>query len=101
MNAASAVRRAQSSERMSAAQSGERGSAAQCSATNLIEPHHIDTTTVANTPTPLSPSAPLRSDFFPVILNFLRQLPVIGPILSAPGIANVLDKLAGSRTSAV
>lgn len=28
-------------------------------------------------------------DFFPVILNFLRQLPVIGNILSLPGVANV------------
>ncbi|SNX87966.1 probable GOT1 - Membrane protein required for ER to Golgi transport [Melanopsichium pennsylvanicum] len=43
----------------------------------------------------------LFGDFFPVILNFLRQLPVIGNILSLPGVAAVLDRLAGSRQSAV
>ncbi|KIS65827.1 uncharacterized protein UMAG_12038 [Mycosarcoma maydis] len=43
----------------------------------------------------------LFGDFFPVILNFLRQLPVIGNVLSLPGVANVLDRLAGSRQSAV
>ncbi len=31
----------------------------------------------------------LFGDFFPVILNFLRQLPVIGNVLSLPGVANV------------
>ncbi|KDN43009.1 putative GOT1-membrane protein required for ER to Golgi transport [Tilletiaria anomala UBC 951] len=43
----------------------------------------------------------LFGDFFPVILNFLRQLPFIGNLLSLPGIREVLDKLAGSRQSAV
>ncbi|PWN23420.1 Got1-domain-containing protein [Microstroma glucosiphilum] len=43
----------------------------------------------------------LFGDFFPVILNFLRQLPFIGPLLNAPGVRAVLDRLAGSRTSAV
>ncbi|CDU24669.1 probable GOT1-Membrane protein required for ER to Golgi transport [Sporisorium scitamineum] len=43
----------------------------------------------------------LFGDFFPVILSFLRQLPIIGNVLSMPGVANVLDKLAGSRQSAV
>ncbi|CDR99103.1 hypothetical protein, partial [Sporisorium scitamineum] len=38
-------------------------------------------------------------DFFPVILSFLRQLPIIGNVLSMPGVANVLDKLAGSQAS--
>lgn len=35
------------------------------------------------------PFSPLFSDFFPYILGFLRRLPVIGNILSAPGIARV------------
>ncbi|EST06802.1 Vesicle transport protein, Got1/SFT2-like protein [Kalmanozyma brasiliensis GHG001] len=43
----------------------------------------------------------LFGDFFPVILNFLRQLPIIGNVLSLPGVANVLDRLAGARQSAV
>ncbi|KAN0062432.1 Golgi Transport [Thecaphora frezii] len=43
----------------------------------------------------------LFGDFFPVILNFLRQLPGIGNVLSLPYIRDVLDRLAGSRTSAV
>ncbi|PWY98658.1 putative GOT1-membrane protein required for ER to Golgi transport [Testicularia cyperi] len=43
----------------------------------------------------------LFGDFFPVILNFLRQVPFIGNLLSLPGVRNVLDRLAGSRQSAV
>ncbi|CEH19177.1 got1-domain-containing protein [Ceraceosorus bombacis] len=43
----------------------------------------------------------LFGDFFPVILNFLRQLPFIGPALSLPVVRGVLDKLAGTRQSAV
>ncbi|KIJ49584.1 hypothetical protein M422DRAFT_27950 [Sphaerobolus stellatus SS14] len=43
----------------------------------------------------------LFGDFFPVILTFLRQLPVIGTFLSLPYIAPVLDRLAGSRQSIV
>ncbi|PWN50277.1 putative GOT1-membrane protein required for ER to Golgi transport [Violaceomyces palustris] len=43
----------------------------------------------------------LFGDFFPVILNFLRQLPFIGNVLSLPVISGILDKLAGSRQSAV
>ena len=30
-----------------------------------------------------------RSDFFPVIVTFLRQLPVIGTVLTLPGIRQV------------
>ena len=30
-----------------------------------------------------------RSDFFPVVLSFMRQLPVIGHFLSAPGVRQV------------
>ncbi|KLO16925.1 Got1-domain-containing protein [Schizopora paradoxa] len=43
----------------------------------------------------------LFGDFFPVILTFLRQLPVIGHVLSLPYIRTVADRLAGSRTSIV
>ncbi|PWN33946.1 putative GOT1-membrane protein required for ER to Golgi transport [Meira miltonrushii] len=43
----------------------------------------------------------LFGDFFPVILNFLRQLPFIGQLLNAPGVSAVVDKLAGARQSAV
>jgi len=43
----------------------------------------------------------LFGDFFPVILTFLRQLPVIGNVLSMPYIREVADRLAGSRQSIV
>ncbi|EJF65158.1 Got1-domain-containing protein [Dichomitus squalens LYAD-421 SS1] len=43
----------------------------------------------------------LFGDFFPVILTFLRQLPVIGQVLSLPYIRDVADRVAGSRTSIV
>ncbi|SOV05880.1 probable GOT1 - Membrane protein required for ER to Golgi transport [Ustilago sp. UG-2017a] len=43
----------------------------------------------------------LFGDFFPVILSFLRQLPVIGNVLSLPGVGALLDRLAGARQSAV
>ncbi|KAI1796498.1 Got1-domain-containing protein [Ganoderma leucocontextum] len=43
----------------------------------------------------------LFGDFFPVILTFLRQLPIIGQILSLPYIRDVADRVAGSRTSIV
>ncbi|CDO68986.1 hypothetical protein BN946_scf184762.g2 [Trametes cinnabarina] len=43
----------------------------------------------------------LFGDFFPVILTFLRQLPVIGQILTLPYIRDVADRIAGSRTSIV
>lgn len=35
------------------------------------------------------------SGFFPVAVNFLRRVPVIGQILNTPGISTVVDKLAG------
>jgi len=43
----------------------------------------------------------LFGDFFPVVITFMRQLPFIGTVLSLPGIRTVVDKLTGSRTSAV
>jgi len=43
----------------------------------------------------------LFGDFFPVILTFLRQLPVIGNILTLPYIRDVVDRIAGSRQSIV
>ncbi|KAF8556323.1 Got1-domain-containing protein [Imleria badia] len=43
----------------------------------------------------------LFGDFFPVVLTFLRQLPFVGTFLSLPYIRPVVDRLTGSRTSAV
>ncbi|KAJ7287385.1 hypothetical protein C8J57DRAFT_1430967 [Mycena rebaudengoi] len=43
----------------------------------------------------------LFGDFFPVIVTFLRQLPFLGTVLSLPYIRDVVDRIAGSRTSAV
>ncbi|KAM6502412.1 Got1/Sft2-like family domain containing protein [Amanita muscaria] len=43
----------------------------------------------------------LFGDFFPVIVTFLRQLPFVGTVLSLPYIRDVVDRVAGSRTSAV
>ncbi|KAJ3358370.1 hypothetical protein AMAG_16570 [Allomyces macrogynus ATCC 38327] len=39
----------------------------------------------------------LFGDFFPVVVAFLRRVPVIGPVLSAPGVTHVVDRLAGTR----
>lgn len=33
--------------------------------------------------------------FLPIVVTFLRSLPVVGPVFSAPGVATVVDKLAG------
>lgn len=43
----------------------------------------------------------LFGDFFPVVTTFLRQLPVIGTFLSLPYIRVFVDRISGSRTSAV
>lgn len=40
-----------------------------------------------------SSASPSRSDFFPVVLSFMRQLPVIGHFLSAPGVRQVRSPL--------
>lgn len=39
----------------------------------------------------------LFGEFFPVLIQFLRSLPFIGPLLRHPIVAPVLDKLAGVR----
>ncbi|XP_004343424.1 hypothetical protein CAOG_07550 [Capsaspora owczarzaki ATCC 30864] len=36
-------------------------------------------------------------DFFPIVINFLRQMPVVGQLLNLPGIAQVVDKFTGSK----
>jgi len=41
----------------------------------------------------------LFGDFFPVIISFLRSLPLIGPFLRAPYIAPVVDRLSGAYRS--
>lgn len=37
----------------------------------------------------------LFSGFFPVAINFLRRVPVLGTFLAMPGVSKVVDKLAG------
>ncbi|GMG23411.1 unnamed protein product [Ambrosiozyma monospora] len=39
----------------------------------------------------------LFGEFFATMVQFLRSIPVIGPILSHPAVAPVIDKLAGVR----
>ncbi|KAI8911510.1 vesicle transport protein [Gorgonomyces haynaldii] len=39
----------------------------------------------------------LFGDFFPVVVGFLRKLPFIGPVLSLPGIAQLVDVVAGKQ----
>ncbi|GAA5826623.1 hypothetical protein JCM10212_000090 [Sporobolomyces blumeae] len=43
----------------------------------------------------------LFGDFFPVVLSFMRQLPVIGTFLSMPGVRQVTDRICGVRQSPV
>ncbi|EJD52975.1 Got1-domain-containing protein [Auricularia subglabra TFB-10046 SS5] len=43
----------------------------------------------------------LFGDFFPVILTFLRQVPLVGTFLNLPYIRGVADRLAGTRQSMV
>ncbi|KAI0253436.1 Got1-domain-containing protein [Lactifluus subvellereus] len=43
----------------------------------------------------------LFGDFFPIILTFLRQLPLIGSFLNLPYIHPFIDRLAGSHTSVI
>ncbi|XP_062533416.1 vesicle transport protein GOT1B-like [Armigeres subalbatus] len=37
----------------------------------------------------------LFSGFFPVAINFLRRVPVLGNFLNMPGVSKVVDRLAG------
>lgn len=39
----------------------------------------------------------LFGEFFATMVQFLRSLPYIGPILSHPAVAPIVDKLAGVR----
>jgi len=43
----------------------------------------------------------LFGDFFPVVLTFLRQLPVLGTLLNLPYIRPALDRLVGTRQSSI
>jgi len=40
----------------------------------------------------------LFSGFFPVAVNFLRRVPVVGTILNLPGIKSVADRIGGSNS---
>lgn len=40
----------------------------------------------------------LFSGFFPVAINFLRRVPVLGTLLNLPGIRSVADKLGESNS---
>jgi len=40
----------------------------------------------------------LFSGFFPVAVNFLRRIPVIGTILNLPGIRSIADKVGESNS---
>uniref|UniRef100_T1DFG4 Putative vesicle-mediated transport n=1 Tax=Psorophora albipes TaxID=869069 RepID=T1DFG4_9DIPT len=37
----------------------------------------------------------LFSGFFPVAINFLRRVPILGNFLNMPGISKIVDRLAG------
>ncbi|KAL1924813.1 uncharacterized protein VTP21DRAFT_4467 [Calcarisporiella thermophila] len=39
----------------------------------------------------------LFGDFFPVIISFLRRLPIIGNLLNLPVIARFVDRIAGTK----
>ncbi|KAF9506204.1 hypothetical protein BS47DRAFT_1429769 [Hydnum rufescens UP504] len=43
----------------------------------------------------------LFGDFFPVVLTFLRQLPILGTLLNLPYIRPALDRLVGTRQSSI
>lgn len=38
--------------------------------------------------------------FLPIVVQFLRGMPIVGPIVSAPGVSAVVDKLAGATRRA-
>ncbi|XP_026807899.1 vesicle transport protein GOT1B [Rhopalosiphum maidis] len=37
----------------------------------------------------------LFSGFFPVVINFMRRVPLLGTLLNLPGITGLLDRVAG------
>ncbi|KAH6571752.1 hypothetical protein BASA50_001660 [Batrachochytrium salamandrivorans] len=39
----------------------------------------------------------LFGDFLPVVISFLRRLPIIGPLLNLPGISFIVDKVGGKQ----
>jgi len=39
----------------------------------------------------------LFSGFFPVAINFLRRVPILGNILNAPGVSRIIDRIAGDE----
>lgn len=43
----------------------------------------------------------LFSGFFPVVINFLRRVPVVGNILNLPGISQVVGRLAGDGSNSM
>jgi len=43
----------------------------------------------------------LFSGFFPVVINFLRRVPIIGNILNFPGISQVVGRLAGDGSNSM
>ncbi|KAM0745877.1 Got1-domain-containing protein [Meredithblackwellia eburnea MCA 4105] len=43
----------------------------------------------------------LFGDFFPVVLSFLRQVPILGTFLSLPVVRQLTDRIAGVRQSPV
>lgn len=43
----------------------------------------------------------LFGDFFPVVLQFLRQVPIIGTVLSLPLVRQTTDRIAGVRQTPV
>ena len=43
----------------------------------------------------------LFGSLFPIALAFLRRLPVIGPVLSMPGVTWIADKVAGKSSESM
>ncbi|XP_050500261.1 vesicle transport protein GOT1B [Diabrotica virgifera virgifera] len=37
----------------------------------------------------------LFSDFFPIAINFLRRIPILGTVLNFPGISMLVDRITG------
>ncbi|XP_064480787.1 vesicle transport protein GOT1B-like [Ornithodoros turicata] len=43
----------------------------------------------------------LFSGFFPVVINFLRRVPLLGTVLNLPGIGPFMDYLAGEKNRSI